>query len=145
VLTTEAAGDEQRLVTERPLTGLHVLLVEDDETVREMMTLALEYGGARVSECADGAQALEALRSAVPDVIVMDLTLPGANGLSIIRTIRQLEDPDAPAVPAVAVSGNIDHFGVEEIIAAGFTEYLRKPVGIDRLVQVVARLAGGVA
>jgi CheY-like chemotaxis protein len=143
----EAVGDDRRQAPERLLDGLCVLLVENDRNVRAMMALALEVAGARVSECGDGMQALEALRSAVPDVLVMGLNLPGANGLSIIRTIRQLEDPDARAVPALVLSGNVEeHCGADHIVReAGFTDCLKKPVRIERLVRTVGRLAGRAA
>ena len=131
-------------ITDRslPLSGLHVLLVDDDMRVRDMVTLMLEHAGARVTGCANGPQALDALRVAVPDVVVMDINLPGPSGLSVIRAIRRLDDPGARAVPAIAVSGYGEQFGLEHITEAGFTECLSKPSPLDRFVRTVARVAG---
>ena len=126
----------------RPLAGLHVLLVDDDIHVRDMVTMMLEHAGAQVTGCANGPQALEALRVSVPDVIVMDINLPGPSGLSVIRTIRRLDDPVARAVPAIAVSGYGEQFGLEHITEAGFTECLSKPVPLDQFVRTVARVVG---
>ena len=126
----------------RPLDGLHVLLVDDDVDVRQTVTWMLEHAGARVTDCGDGVEALEALRSAVPDVLVMDLNLPGPSGFDVVSTIRHCGDAAARAVPALALSGSIEKFGVERIEEAGFTEWLRKPVSLDRLVRTVGRLAG---
>jgi CheY-like chemotaxis protein len=127
-----------------PLDGLHVVLVDDDLDLRQTVTWMLEHAGARVTGCGDGAEALEALRSAVPDVLVMDINLPGPSGLSVMRTIRHLTDPAARAVPALALSGSTEASGVERTVDAGFTEYLSKPVTLERLVRTVGRLAGRV-
>jgi CheY-like chemotaxis protein len=124
------------------LEELDVLLVEDDVDVRETITWMLEQAGARVTGCGDGPQALCALQTAVPHVLVMDIRLPGPSGFSVMRTIRHLDDEAARAVPALALSGSIEAFGVEHIVNAGFTEYLSKPVSLERLVRTVGRLAG---
>ena len=126
----------------RLLEGLHVLLVDDDLDLRETVTWMLEDAGARITGCGDGAEALEAFRSAVPDVLVMDINLPGPSGFSVMRTIRQLDDPAARAVPALAMSGSVEKFGVERIVDAGFTECLSKPVSLESLVRTVGRVAG---
>jgi two-component system CheB/CheR fusion protein len=126
------------------LAGLHVLLVDHDVRMRDMLTIVLEQAGARVTACANGAEVLDALRSAVPDVLVMDIKLPGPDGFSIVRTIRHLDDPWARAVAAVALTGYGEQFEVEQIVEAGFSECLNKPVSVDLLVRTVARLAGRV-
>jgi CheY-like chemotaxis protein len=126
----------------RSLAGLHVLLVDDDVLVRDMVTTMLEHAGARVTGCGNGSQALDALHTAVPDVLVMDINLPGPSGFSVMRTIRHLDDPVARAVPALALSGAIKQFGSELVLEAGFTECLNKPVSsMDLLVRTVRRLA----
>jgi CheY-like chemotaxis protein len=127
-----------------PLAGLYVVVVEDDTYVRDLVSIVLEHAGARVTACANGAQALDALQIAVPDVIVMDINLPGPSGLSVIGMIRHLGDPRARAAPAVALSGSIEPFEVEQILEAGFTECLGKPVSLELLVGTVGRLAGRV-
>src|SRR6185436_9998112 len=101
---------------------LHVMLVDDDMHVRDIVTLMLEHAGARVTGGANGTQALDAIRLAVPDVVVMDINLPGPSGLSVIRTIRRLDEPGARAVPALAVSGYGEQFGLVFIKEAGSTE-----------------------
>jgi two-component system CheB/CheR fusion protein len=126
----------------QPLAGLHVLVVDDDMHVRDMVTMMLEHAGARVTGCANGPQALDALRAALPDVMVMDINLPGPSGLSVMRTIRRLDDVGARAVPAIAVSGYGEQFGLDVIKEAGFTECLSKPVALGDFVGAVARVAG---
>ena len=125
----------------RSLTGLHVLLVDDDVRVRDMITSMLEHAGARVTGCGNGPQALDALQTAVPDVIVMDINLPGPSGFSVMRTIRRLDDPVARAVPAIALSGYGDQLGLTYMIESGFNDFLGKPTRMDRLLRAVGEVA----
>jgi CheY-like chemotaxis protein len=74
----------------------------------------------------------------------MDINLPGPSGLSVMRTIRHLDDAAACAVPALALSGSTEAFRGQSVVDAGFTEYLSKPVSLERLVRTVGRLAGRV-
>ena len=131
-----------RTTPPRPLDGLYVLIVDDDVDVRDVLSLAFELAGARVTACQDGLQALDAFETDMPDVLLMDINLPGPNGFSVMRMMRQLHDPAARAVPAIALSGSIGDFGVERMVYAGFNEWFRKPVALDRLVGAVGRLAG---
>jgi CheY-like chemotaxis protein len=126
-----------------PLSGVHVLVVDDDVDFRDVVTLMLESAGAHVTARGDGAQALDALRTIVPDVLVMDINLPGPDGLSVMSMIRQHRDPGARAVPAIALSGAIKDLGVARLIQAGFTDWLSKRGSLEGLIQAVTRLAGG--
>jgi CheY-like chemotaxis protein len=125
----------------RPLDGLHVLIVDDDGDVRDVLSLAFELEGARVTACQDGLQALDAFEADTPDVLLMDINLPGPNGFTVMRMMRELHDPDSRSVPAIALSGSIESFGVERMVYAGFNEWFSKPVGLERLVAAVGRLA----
>jgi CheY-like chemotaxis protein len=116
----------------RSLAELRVLLVDDDVRMRDMLTTMLEQAGARVTACANGPEALDALQRAVPDVVVMDINLPGPSGFSVMRTIHRLDDPAARAVPAIALSGYGDELGLTSMLDAGFTDFLAKPVRMDR-------------
>lgn len=125
----------------RPLAGLSVVVVEDDPRLREMVTIELEYAGARVRSCVNGLQALESLQVGVPDVLVMDLNLPGAAvSPSAGRSGASTSRPPARCRPSLfpAPSGNSELSRSK----AGFTEYLSKPVSLERLVRTVGRLVG---
>jgi CheY-like chemotaxis protein len=125
----------------RSLAGLHVLLVDDDELMRDMLTTMLELAGTRATACANGTETLDALQLAVPDVIVMDINMPGASGLSVMRTIRGLDDPRARTVPAIAISGDGDQLGRTSLFDAGFNYFLGKPFGMERFLRAVGRAA----
>jgi CheY-like chemotaxis protein len=126
----------------RLLAGLHVLLVDDDERMRDLLTTMLELAGACVRACADGPEALDALQQSVPHVVLMDINMPGPSGLSVIRAIRRLNDPTARSVPAIAISGSGDQLGLKSMIDAGFNDFLGKPFDMERFLHAVGRVAG---
>jgi CheY-like chemotaxis protein len=80
----------------------------------------------------------------VPDIIVMDINMPGPSGLSVMRTIRGLNDPRARTVPTIAISGSGDQLGLNFIIDAGFNDFLGKPFHMERFLHAVGRVAGRV-
>ncbi len=125
-----------------PLTGVHVLVVDDDADFRDVVSLMFESAGARVTGLGDGPQTVEALQTIVPDVLVMDINLPSQNGLSVMSMIRHHRNQAARAVPAIALSGAVEDLGVRRLAEAGFTEWLSKRGSLDGLVQAVTRLAG---
>ena len=122
------------------LTGVHVLIVEDDEDSRQLLATFLEYCGALVTMCHSTESALEDLAEYRPHVIVSDLSLPGADGLHFIRALRRLEPEAGGDVPAIAVSGYVKDFTVADAKIAGYSGYLVKPVNLDDLVTLVRDL-----
>ena len=122
------------------LTGVHVLIVEDDEDSRQLLATLLEYCGALVTMCHSTESALEDLAEYRPHVIVSDLSLPGADGLHFIRALRRLEPEAGGDVPAIAVSGYDKDFTAAAAKIAGYSGYLVKPVNLDDLVTLVRDL-----
>lgn len=127
------------------LTGVHVLVVDDDPDSLEMMQAALSYAGALVTAVDSAQQAFTALNRVTPDVIVSDLRMPGADGLSFARELKTM--PALRSVPVLAVTGYDELYARSELHAAGFIGILRKPLAFLDLVRTVAALAdaGGVA
>jgi CheY-like chemotaxis protein len=127
------------------LAGVHVLVVDDDPDSLEMMQAALSYAGALVTAVDSAQRAFAALDRATPDVIVSDLRMPDADGLSFARQLRQV--PALRAVPVLAVTGYDELYARSDLHAAGFIGILRKPLAFFDLVRTVAALAdaGGVA
>ncbi len=117
--------------------GIRVLVVDDQEDARELLAEVLESAGAAVVVAESAATALEALRTSVPDVIVSDIGLPGEDGFALIRQVRVL----APALPAIAVSGYARQEDRDRAVAEGFQVHLTKPVDLDEVVAVIAKLA----
>ena len=125
-----------------PLEGVNILLVEDDEDTRDVLSLGLQLAGARVESVGAAQEALDALHDRVPDVIVSDIGLPDEDGLSMMRYIRTLSPDEGGRVPAVAVTAYTLVDDVEEARRAGFQQHFRKPVETQELLERVAELAG---
>jgi DNA-binding response OmpR family regulator len=100
-----------------------VLLVEDDPRVRRVLRLALEDEGYHVSEAGDGEQGLADLSDTEPDVVLLDLMLPGLDGFSVCREIRRRS-----SVPVIVVSARTDSHDVVAGLEAGADDYVTKPL-----------------
>jgi CheY-like chemotaxis protein len=114
-----------------------IVVVDDDQDIREIMKLVLEAEGYSVETAADGASAWKQITgSRRPSLILLDLIMPGMDGKSFVHMLRS--GPFA-SVPIVIVSGKkMDH---DEVAATEADEVLIKPVEFDQLLQVVRRLA----
>ncbi|TDE22927.1 response regulator transcription factor [Nonomuraea mesophila] len=100
----------------------HVLFVEDDEVIREVTQLTLERDGLTVTTAADGMAGLESFRARTPDVVLLDVMLPGMNGVSLCRRIRE-----ESLVPVIMVSARDDAVDVVVGLEAGADDYVTKP------------------
>jgi signal transduction histidine kinase/ActR/RegA family two-component response regulator len=127
------------------LDGLSVLVVDDDPDVREALSGVLERCGAKVRAAAAVAEAMKAMRDAIPDVLVSDLGMPGDDGYELIRQVRMLPSDAGGLLPALAVSAYARESDRRQALAAGFRVHLAKPVVAADLVDQVARAAGRVA
>jgi CheY-like chemotaxis protein len=117
-----------------------LLVVDDDEIIRGMLAFLFESEGHTVEQASGGAEALEALRRRQFDCIVLDLMMPGVDGLTVLNTRRQEElAPDTRIIVLTAKSGTEDAVWCWE---AGADEFLTKPFDPDRLLRLVRELAG---
>jgi len=114
-----------------------VLLVEDHQDTRQMYAEFLGIGF-EVVTAADGEQALELMRSHLPDILVTDLSLPGIDGFELIARVRA--DVSFPAIPIVCLSGYGGHAHEQRARAAGCDRILQKPCMPDKLAEIVAEL-----
>jgi CheY-like chemotaxis protein len=121
------------------LIGVRVLVVDDDEDTAELFAAALSVSGAEVVTVNSAPDALRLLAARLPDVVVTDIAMPGADGYWLVREIRQLADAAAGTLPVVAVTA----FGREHVrsraLESGFFDYLEKPVDPVVLCATVAR------
>ncbi len=104
----------------------HILVVDDDPLTRMMATEALREGGFEVSEAEDGAQALSLFGEAPPDLVLLDVMMPGLSGFEVCRRLRQL--PEGRLVPVIMLTGLDDGESVEEAFDAGATDFISKPI-----------------
>ena len=125
----------------RPLAGLHVLVVDDNEDTRDVLQAVLEADGAIVSTARSSDAALTALDAERPDVMLIDIGMPIMNGFELVRQIRRRPVDSGGRVPAVALTGYISAEDRASAVEAGFQAYLTKPVDEGALVDAV-RLLG---
>jgi CheY-like chemotaxis protein len=123
------------------LSGLHVLLVDDDQDALEVLSAALTQGQAKVTAVFSSAEALAQIEVSAPDIIVSDIAMPGEDGYQLIHKVRAMETDRLRMIPAVAITAYAREEDRERALACGYQDYLSKPVEPSHLVMVVARLA----
>jgi two-component system, cell cycle response regulator DivK len=113
-----------------------VLLVEDNETIRDAFGILLEDSGYGVLQAATGAAALAAAQDSSPDLILLDLGLPDMPGLEVTRRLKA--DGATSTIPVVAITGRALETDRDACLAAGCDGYLTKPVDTRQLLRQVA-------
>lgn len=112
-----------------------LLLVDDDEKLRRILTLRLEAEGFAVTEAESGEDALSKLKAARPHFVLADLRMPGINGIELLRQIQQRR----PGLPVVILTAHGDIPDAVEATQAGAVDFLTKPVDKERLLECIAR------
>ncbi|HKB68073.1 MAG TPA: PAS domain S-box protein [Pyrinomonadaceae bacterium] len=134
----------------RPLNGVRVLLVEDDDDSRNLLSLILSRYGAEVMPTSSSAEALDSFMQKTPDVVISDIGMAEEDGYELIRKLRMLPVqgsllPGAPdslpdLVPAIALTGYATIRDRDRALAAGYQLHLAKPVEPDELVAAIRKL-----
>lgn len=117
---------------------MRVLLVEDNDLNRDMLRRRLRHAGHEVIEAADGVAAVERARLDQPNIILMDLGLPGLDGQTATRLIKA--DPATQAIPVVALTAHAFAEHRMQSVAAGCDEFHTKPVDLPTLLATMNRL-----
>jgi signal transduction histidine kinase len=124
------------------LQGLQVLVVDDEDDARELISFILQQHGALVIEVASVAQAWSALEVEMPHILISDLGMPQEDGYSLIRRIRALPVEKGGRMPAIALSAYAKEEDRRRALLTGFQMYLSKPFDPVELVVMVASLSG---
>ncbi|MBE8992709.1 response regulator, partial [Nostoc sp. LEGE 12450] len=124
------------------LTGIQILVVDDDDDTREFHTFVLEQAGANVIAVASAKEALQALAESEPDILLSDIGMPETDGYMLMRQIRALQLKQAKQIPAIALTAYAGEINQQQAIASGFQRHLSKPVEPDELVKAIATLIG---
>ena len=123
---------------------MKILLVEDNEMNRDMLSRRLIRRGFEVPMAVDGQLAIDMAVSEAPDLILMDISLPVVNGCDATRAIRA--NPSTAKIPIIALTANANESDRTEALAAGCDDYDTKPVDVVRLLEKInALLPGGTA
>lgn len=129
------------LPSESDPEAVTVLMVDDHELNRELLTDYLEAQGFLVTPCADGLRALELLPQLRPHVVIMDVQMPGVDGLEVTRRIRRLPDRQVANVPILGLTALAMPEDKDKCLAAGMDDYLGKPFSLKALPPILRRLA----
>lgn len=130
---------EQRLVSDSPVRERRVLVVEDTVSNLELMVLVLEEAGFEVDGARTADDALAAIRKGLPDLILMDIKLPGVDGLALTRQLKS--DPATAAIPIIVQTA---YATIEDELSAreaGCDEFMTKPGSIAALLAAIERNA----
>ena len=120
---------------------IRVLIVDDHEVVRQGLRFVLEQEPdlVVVGECADGEAALAAIPAAAPDVVLLDMVMPGIGGMGVLHALREVDD--GPVV--IILTSFSDQDRAMDAVRAGATSYLPKTTAVDRVVAAVRAAAEG--
>lgn len=124
------------------LEGTRLLIVDDEADAREALVGLLERCGAEVRAAASVTEAMSVLSQDLPDVLISDLGLPGADGYELIRRVRELPADAGGRIPALAVTAYATEEHRKKAMRSGFQQHLEKPVAAAKLVSEIALLAG---
>ncbi|HEX5890537.1 MAG TPA: CHASE domain-containing protein [Pyrinomonadaceae bacterium] len=141
VKTIEPATDKSIAYASQMLSGVNVLLVDDDSDTLKLMATALTRRQANVTAVSSAGEAIQAIRQKRPDVLVSDIAMPGEDGYGLIEKVRSLDKDETQSIPAVAITAYAKEEDRERALSSGFQIYLAKPIELRELVSVVARAA----
>ncbi|HEU4507176.1 MAG TPA: PAS domain S-box protein, partial [Pyrinomonadaceae bacterium] len=123
------------------LDGMRILVVDDEPDTRELLKQGLEYCGAKVEVVGSAAEAIEAIVSGVPDILISDIGMPGTDGYELIRKVRSLPVSRGGKVAAVALTAYTRIEDRLQALRAGYDMHVPKPVELAELVAVAASVA----
>lgn len=118
---------------------MRILLVEDNDMSRDMLTRRLSRRGFEVMTASTGSEALECARTAQPDLVLMDVNLPVMDGLKVTRALKG--DLSTASIPVIALTAYALAEDRERCLDAGCAEFQSKPIDFERLVQAIGRVA----
>jgi signal transduction histidine kinase/CheY-like chemotaxis protein len=144
VASPPSVDARSRSVETQDLSGVRVLVVDDDEDAREFMATLLMTCGATVTTATSTREALEVLQRGgeQQDVLVSDISMPDVDGYALLRALRARSSGGAAILPAIAVTAYAGPMDRQLALAAGYRMHLSKPVDQDELVAAVAELVG---
>ncbi len=118
-----------------------VLIIDDEDLVRETVILALGHAGFEAEGLADSVLAFDAIKKSQPDLVLLDIYMPEVSGLELCRRLKA--DPETRAVPIVMFTGSNETIDVISGISAGAFEYITKPIDGEALIVKIRSLLSG--
>jgi PAS domain S-box-containing protein len=124
-----------------PLTGIQILLVDDNADTRDFFSFVLEQFGALVTAVASADEALQAFAQSKPDILLSDIGMPEMNGYMLMQEVRALEAKEGrQQIPAIALTAYASEIDQQQTLAAGFQQHIAKPVAPEELLLAISNL-----
>ena len=112
-----------------------VLIVDDNEHLREILASMLKFSGYEIVEAATGSEAIQKAATTQPDLILLDLDLPDIKGIDVAKRIKAT--PEAAHIPIIACSASSGWESRDEALQAGMVEYLQKPIQFSVMKEII--------
>ena len=143
-LPEQVIPSEQKQHLHRDLTGIHVLMAEDNDLNAELATIILEDAGMIVTRAADGKEVVDLFKNqprGTYDLILMDIMMPNMDGHQAAKTIRALgiERSDAVTIPIIALSANAFIDDIQESLDSGMNDHISKPINTEELIDTITK------
>lgn len=136
---------ERKQIASNILNGLHILLVDDEDDARNLITIVLQQFGAKVTAKSSADETLEALQSKESfDVLISDIGMPNRSGYDLMRQIRSMSPENGGHIPAIALTAFGRSLDRIRALSAGFQTHITKPVEPTELALVLGSLTGRV-
>jgi len=139
-VSSPESSDLELDTEESLLLGVQILLVDDQEDVRDFFSFALEQYGATVTTVASATEALETLAESKPDILLSDIGMPLMDGYMLLRQVRKLPPEQGGEIPAIALTAYAGEINYNQALAAGFQKHLPKPVEPIDLANAIVNL-----
>ena len=139
----QAVGQQELPLVKADLSGIRVLMAEDNDLNAEIAMIQLEEMGMQVTRAVDGQEAVEIFVDKPAntfDLILMDIMMPRVNGYEAAQAIRTMADrPDGRIIPIIAMTANAFAEDVQKSLDAGMNGHLSKPIVMDEVVKTIVR------
>jgi PAS domain S-box-containing protein len=140
----EETREKESTQAQMSLSGLRVLVVDDEADVRELLARILKDVGADVTVTPSANEALAALRQKLPDIMLADIGMPDIDGYMLMRQVRALPSELGGQIPAIALTAYAGEYNQQQAIAAGFRLHIAKPVEPKVLIEAIVSLLKGI-
>ena len=143
-LPEQVIPSEQKQHLHRDLTGIHVLMAEDNDLNAELATIMLEDAGMTVTRASDGKEVVNLFKNhprGTYDLILMDIMMPNMDGHQAAKAIRALgiERSDAVTIPIIALSANAFIDDIQESLNSGMNDHISKPINMEELIDTITK------
>lgn len=143
-LPEQVIPSEQKQHLHKDLTGIHVLMAEDNDLNAELATIMLEDAGMTITRASDGKEVVDLFKNnprGTYDLILMDIMMPNMDGHQAAKAIRALgiERSDAVTIPIIALSANAFIDDIQESLDSGMNDHISKPINIEELIDTITK------